>query len=154
MPGCLFEKLAQLIQRKIKIVGDGNSDLAGLQSGTTGSRCKSQYKQRFFRWLEKKVDHFEPGDIVFIRGMTPWDEFDEHSHSFFVFETDPVSGVPIAIAGNAGPANLWSWETEARRTPNRTVRDRIRPKLSWLESFLTIDRHAVLEPPALVSGKK
>lgn len=118
------------------------------------TRVELGYKPRFFRWLEKNADHFEPGDIVFIRGMTPWDEVDEHSHSFFVYETDPLSGVPIAIAGNAGPANLWSWETEARRTPHRDVRNRVRPKLAWLESFLTIDSNEVLEPPALVSGKK
>jgi hypothetical protein len=117
-------------------------------------RVELGYKPTFFAWLEKKADHFEPGDIVFIRGMTPWDEVDEHSHSFFIFESDPVSGVPIAIAGNAGPANLWSWETEARRTPNRSVRDRIRPKIEWLETFITADPSLELEPPALVSGKK
>jgi hypothetical protein len=118
------------------------------------TRVELGYKPRFFRWLEKKADHFEPGDIVFIRGMTPWDEVDEHSHSFFVYESDPLTGVPIAIAGNAGPANLWSWETEARRTPHRDVRNRVRPKLAWLESFLTIDANESLQPPALVSGKK
>jgi hypothetical protein len=117
-------------------------------------RLQLGYKPTFFRWLEKQADHFEPGDIVFIRGFTPWDEAEEHSHTFFIYESDPLTGVPIAIAGNAGPANLWSWETEARRTPNRTVRDRVRPKIEWLESFLTIDPDVELSPPALVSGRK
>lgn len=117
-------------------------------------RIQLGYKPTFFAWLEKKADSFEPGDIVFIRGVTPWDVEEEHSHTFFVYESDPVTGVPIAIAGNAGPANLWSWETEARRTPERTVRDRVRPNIEWLESFLTIDREVTLEPPALVSGRK
>jgi hypothetical protein len=119
-----------------------------------GNRIELGYKDRFFGWLEKRVDDFEAGDIVLIRGYTPWDEEDEHTHSFFVYETDPMSGVPVAIAGNAGPANLWSWETEARRTPNRTLRTRVRPKLEWLESYLTTSPDASLQPPVLVSGKK
>lgn len=117
-------------------------------------RVELGYKDLFFNWLKKRVDEFAPGDIVLIRGMTPWDEVEEHSHSFFVYETDPVSGIPIAIAGNAGPANLWSWETEARRTPNRTLRTRIRPLLPWLESFLDLSSKTPLQPPELVSGKK
>ncbi len=118
------------------------------------SRVELGYKDRFFKWLEKRVDDFAAGDIVLIRGYTPWDEEDEHTHSFFVYETDPMSGVPIAIAGNAGPANLWSWETEARRTPHRTLRTRVRPKLEWLESFLDTDGAATLEPPVLISGRR
>jgi hypothetical protein len=117
-------------------------------------RIELGYKPRFFRWLEKRADQFIPGDIVFIRGLTPWDQEDEHTHSFFVYESDPLTGVPIAIAGNAGPANLWSWETEARRTPERTLRDRVRPKLEWLESFLNINPNEKLSPPVLVSGKR
>ncbi len=116
-------------------------------------RVELGYKDQFFAWLQERVDDFDAADIILIRGMTPWDEEEEHTHSFFVYETDPLTGVPIAIAGNAGPANLWSWETEARRTPHRTVRTRIRPRLSWLETFIEVDA-APLEPPELISGKK
>lgn len=116
-------------------------------------RIELGYKRKFFSWLTKKADHFRPGDVILIRGLTPWDEVEEHTHSFFIYETDPLTGIPIAIAGNAGPANLWSWETEARRTPKRTIRTRIRPKMAWLSSFIDID-DAPLEPPALVSGKR
>jgi hypothetical protein len=117
-------------------------------------RVELGYKDRFFEWLAKRADAFDAADIVLIRGMTPWDELEEHTHTFFVYETCPITGVPIAIAGNAGPANLWSWETEARRTPHRTLRTRIRPKLTWLESFLETEGDSQLRPPALVSGKK
>lgn len=117
-------------------------------------RIELGYKDRFFAWLTRHVRDFQAGDMILIRGLTPWDEIDEHTHSFFVYETDPLSGVPIAIAGNAGPANLWSWETEARRTPKRTVRTRIRPKLQWLETFIDTSSLEPLVPPPLLSGRK
>ncbi len=117
-------------------------------------RIELGYKDRFFAWLSQNVRDFQTGDMILIRGFTPWDEVDEHTHSFFIYETDPITGVPIAIAGNAGPANLWSWETEARRTPKRTVRTRIRPKLEWLETFIDTSSLEPLDPPPLVSGRK
>lgn len=117
-------------------------------------RIELGYKDRFFAWLGKRVSDFQAGDMILIRGLTPWDEIDEHTHSFFIYETDPLSGVPIAIAGNAGPANLWSWETEARRTPKRTVRTRIRPKLQWLETFIDTSSRDPIVPPPLLSGRK
>jgi hypothetical protein len=133
---------------------DTHADWFNVRRFAEGDRVELGYKDLFFAWLVKHVDDFDAGDVVFIRGMTPWDEVEEHSHSFFVYETDPATGVPIAIAGNAGPANLWSWETEARRTPNRTLRTRIRPMMPWLETFLDVSGQEPLTPPELVSGKK
>jgi hypothetical protein len=118
------------------------------------TRVELGYKPQFFRWLINNNEEFRAGDIILIRGQTPWDAVEEHTHSFFIYETDPMTGVPIAIAGNAGPANLWSWETEARRTPNRTVRTRIRPKVDWLKTFLSIDTNEELQAPRLVSGRR
>jgi hypothetical protein len=115
------------------------------------SRIELGYKARLFRWLGRHVDDFEIGDIILIRGLTPWDAETEHTHAFFIYEVDPITRIPIAIAGNAGPANLWSWETEARRTPHRTIRTRVRPNAEWLASLFPepID---TLVPPTLVSG--
>lgn len=84
--------------------------------------------------LENQAD-YQPGDIVIIRGKTPWDPIEMHSHSFFIYETDPVTGFPIALAGNAGRARIRVWETEAGRTPKRAIWYRIRPKTEWLEAI-------------------
>lgn len=130
------------------------TDWFDVRSFPENDRVELGYKDRFFDWLLKNVDEFDAADIILIRGMTPWDEIDEHTHSFFIYETDPMTGIPIAIAGNAGPANLWSWETEARRTPHRTVRTRIRARLDWLESFVDMPQDYEPELPALISGKK
>lgn len=130
------------------------SDMFEVLDIPENKRIELGYKEQFFNWLGENALDFQAGDMILIRGLTPWDEVDEHTHSFFIYETDPLTGVPIAIAGNAGPANLWSWETEARRTPKRTVRTRIRPKLEWLETFLDTGSTSPLVPPPLVSGAK
>ncbi len=104
---------------------------------------------RFFGDLARRVDDFQAGDIVLVRGFTPWDEEEQHSHAFVIYETDPLTRMPILVAGNAGPANLWSWETEARRTPRRTVRYRIRPKAAWLSRVVQAPTERD-EPPLLL----
>jgi hypothetical protein len=130
------------------------SDIFEVRDFAESERIELGYKDTFFAWISKNVREFEAGDMIIIRGLTPWDEVEQHTHSFFVYETDPISGVPIAIAGNAGPANLWSWETEARRTPKRTVRSRIRPKLEWLETFIDVSSKEPIVPAPLLAGKK
>jgi hypothetical protein len=106
-------------------------------------------RSRFFADLHSKVEDFRVGDIVFVRGFTPWDKEKPHTHSFFIYETDPITGIPILVAGNAGPANLWSWEKEAQRTPQRTVRYRVRPKSTWLQEF-ALPAAAPDSPPELL----
>jgi hypothetical protein len=103
-------------------------------------RIEMGYKPRFFDYLAASAHLYQPGDIVVIRGFTPQDSEEMHYHSFFVYETDPVTSVPIAIAGNAAWPSLRTWEVEARRTPLRTVWHRIRPKLEWLERIIAPSR--------------
>jgi hypothetical protein len=117
------------------------------------SRIELGHKERLFKWLQRHAEDFDVGDVILIRGLTPWDEVEEHTHAFFVYEVDPLTRIPIAIAGNAGPANLWSWETEARRTPHRTIRARIRPKAEWLTQ-ITQPSGGLLTPPPLIAGPR
>lgn len=112
-------------------------------------RIAMGHQERFFEYLARRADDFQAGDVVLIRGMTPWDEEKAHSHVFIVYETDPITGIPILVAGNAGPANIWSWETEARRTPGRSVRYRIRPKTAWLEAHLQAPQSTTQPAPLL-----
>jgi hypothetical protein len=95
--------------------------------------------ERFYPHLERRADDFAPGDMVVIRGKTPWDKRYMHYHSFFIYESDPVTGMPLVVVGNAGKPSLRSWETEARRTPERSIHHRLRPKTEWLESILGVD---------------
>jgi hypothetical protein len=101
-------------------------------------------------WLSRRTREFVPGDIVLIAGCVPWDPLPNvHYHAFFVFESDPLTGMPLAIAGNAGRPRLSTWGFEMLRTPNRTLRYRLRPDPAWLASIAARPAPTELEPPAL-----
>lgn len=99
-------------------------------------RIPFRRRNRFFKHLREGPAGYQRGDIVVVRGYTPSDREHMHYHSFFIYETDPISGVPVAIVGNAGYPHIWSFEGEARRAPDRSVWHRLRPKLPLLKQVL------------------
>jgi hypothetical protein len=103
-------------------------------------RIPFKYSPELARYLTRHADDYRPGDVVIIRGEAPWDKPWKprimHMHSFFVYETDPMSGMPIVLAGNPGQPVLQTWQFEAFRTPERSIQYRIRPRSAWLRSFL------------------
>lgn len=101
-----------------------------------------------YAYLQDHASDFAAGDAVLIKGKTPWDRVHVHFHSFFVYETDPVTGMPIAILGNAGHPKLRIWETEVRRTPKRVIVARIRFKTAWLQSIVDVKPLDSLPPLA------
>lgn len=120
---------------------------------TERERIEFAQKNRFYRELVANADDYASGDIIMIRGFTPWDPSIMHYHSFFVFEKDPVTGTPIAIVGNAGQPAIRTWEIELRRTPRRSIHHRIRPKLEWLESIVPKTHGLSEKPPVLSRGQ-
>ena len=98
-----------------------------------------------------------PGDIVMIRGYTSferrWERQVMHYHSFFIYERDPVSGMPIALVGNPGRPSIRTWLFEGLRTPKRSIWYRVRPRLEWLEDALGPPHDvAAIDPPSLSVG--
>ena len=112
----------------------------------------------FAAHLAAHADRYAPGDIVMIRGYVPWTKPWEpvvmHVHSFFVYESDPVLGMPIALAGNPGRPLLQTWQFEAFRTPRRSLWARIRPRLDWLEAHLDLELTASHDPPPLMVDRR
>jgi hypothetical protein len=104
-----------------------------------GEEIELGNRTAFFKYLGEHLDDFAPGDAVLIKGKTPWDPNHVHFHSFFIYESDPVTGMPLVLVGNAGRPSLRSWETEVRRTPKRMLLHRIRPKTEWLESIVGVE---------------
>jgi hypothetical protein len=97
----------------------------------------------FFEYLRAKRDDFRPGDVVTVLGLR--DDGKMHYHSFFVLLSDPVTGMPIHLAANAGRPRIRTWEGEMSNAPLRSIHTRIRPKLEWLESMTTIDDGAAAQ---------
>jgi hypothetical protein len=107
----------------------------------------------FLQYLKDHTSEFMPGDIVLIAGRAPWDPTNTiHYHSFFIFDSDPLTGMPLLVAGNPGTPRLVTWNWERRRTPKRTIRHRVRPRPEWLASIMQPEPHGELEPPPLSDG--
>ena len=81
-----------------------------------------------------QLRQLQQGDIVFIRGSTPWDKKKEHWHSFFVYEYDNEKD-NWKIAGNASMAAVRWITTEGRRTPKRYIEGIWRPTDKLLSSY-------------------
>jgi hypothetical protein len=120
-------------------------------------RFEMARKAEFFRSLVDQREHFRAGDIVMIRGYMPYTKPGlprvQHTHTFYVYENDPVTGMPIALVGNPGRPSIRPWIFEALRTPKRSIWHSIRPRLEWLESIVRMDEPKSSEvPPSLSVG--
>jgi hypothetical protein len=109
-------------------------------------RIPFKYPRRLAGYLTAEADRFRPGDVVLIRGYAPWDKpwqpKVQHVHSFFIYESDPLTGMPITLAGNPGRPLLQTWQFEGFRTPDRSIWTRVRPHLDWLESLVDTSHEA------------
>ena len=116
-------------------------------------RVKMGVVPAFVQYLQDFSDEFQVGDMVLIRGKTPWDPHKMHYHSFIVYESDPLTGMPLYVAGNAGRPTIRAWETEATRTPERYIVFRIRPKTEWLSGIVPDDVEVPEHPLSMGPGR-
>lgn len=107
-------------------------------------------RDRFFEHIYQHRDRYRTGDVIAIHGLRSDGEM--HWHSFFIYESDPVSGMPILLAGNAGKPRIRTWENVMRSAPRRSIKHRLRPRLEWLESFITPDPSLAGRAPTLSSS--
>jgi len=104
----------------------------------------------FFAHLEEHAARYRAGDIVNILGLRSDEKY--HYHSFFVYKSDPVTGMPIWLASNAGRPRLRSWYGELLSAPRRSIQSRIRPRLEWLRSILESEQSLATEPAPADEG--
>lgn len=130
-----FDQLLANDRRQVtRFIAWTQKNTEAFEAETLSSKRQTPYtfKQRFYANLARDADSYRPGTIVVIRGFAPWDFFSTpHYHAFFVYETDPVTGTPILLAGNAGKPRVQSWETVMARAPQRAIRYRLHPKSEW-----------------------
>jgi hypothetical protein len=99
-------------------------------------RVRFGRRKQFFAHLNEHADRYMTGDIIVIHGLKDDNEY--HWHSFYVFDADPVTGMPTLVAANAGRPRIRTWDAEMRNAPKRSIRMRVRPRLEWLEAVLPV----------------
>lgn len=112
------------------------------------ARVPFLHRARFFAQLAEQAEAYQLGDIVFIYGLKDDGKF--HYHSFLIAEKDPLTGMPLVVAANAGPPQARSWEGEMHNAPLRKIvaRVRVRPEIMERAHAQKREQPGVpLEPP-------
>lgn len=108
-------------------------DLFELRLVPPEERVPLERRDRFFSTLFERRAEYRTGDVVVILGLR--DDEKLHYHSFFVVDSDPVTGMPTLVAGNSGKPRVRALAVEMAPAPKRSLFARVRPKLEWLETF-------------------
>jgi hypothetical protein len=85
--------------------------------------------------LARNAAAFAEGDVLVIHGLREEDG-EEHYHAVLVLDADPLSGLPMTIADNAGRPRNRSLFTAMRNAPRRAVKHRLRLDTAWLLGVL------------------
>lgn len=103
---------------------------------------KIPFKKRyeFFQYLHEKADMFLPGDMITVHGYKHGGR--PHYHSLIIMEQDPITGVPILVAGNAVFPREQSLEGILQISPKRTLKHRIRIQGAWVDAVAALQTAA------------
>lgn len=103
-------------------------------------QVRLELRDKFFATLYDHREEYRPGDVVVIFGLRSDEKL--HYHSFFVFDADPVTGMPTLVAGNSGRPRIRALGVEMAPAPKRKLFARLRPRLEWLEGAVSPERVA------------
>ncbi len=87
-------------------------------------------QEQFYEQIEGWSSDVEAGDAVVIYGLRS--DGRNHWHVFYIYDTDPLYGIPYLTIGNAGVAKVTVWHDTMRKAPRRSVTHRIRFNPTWL----------------------
>ena len=119
-----------------KLIGDLGTQQARLV-------VRGYLEKDWIRRVEMKRGVTDPHFQLTLVGRAAWDRYEEvHTHTFFIFESDPITGMPMLLAGNSGKPRIVTWDSEMIRAPKRSIRHRIRLNTEWLYDHIVIKHPA------------
>jgi hypothetical protein len=144
-----FERFEMPNRRSVEAVADyfrSNPGMFSLWDLEPEQRIRFAQREAFYDFLRDHADRFRVGDVVLIHGPRGGEA---HYHSFIVSRSDPITGMPVEVAENAGKPRLRSWHSAMQSGPLRSIRNVMTPELTWLRQVFAADGQAV----ALVTGE-
>ena len=116
--------------RRLVELADTFPFIAQLFSFKREDRVPFGEREGFFQNLWKHRDDLRIADIIVIYGLRS--DGRNHYHSFYIYDTDPVYGMPITLTDQAGHARIRSWTSVMSTAPRRSVQHRIRWNPFWV----------------------
>jgi hypothetical protein len=103
-------------------------------------------RERFAEALSRHADQILEGDVLVIHGLREEDR-ERHYHTLLVLRTEPLTGLPMVIADNAGRPRIRTVSSAMRSAPRRSIKHRLRVRPDWMAARLAA--HRTDEPDAL-----
>lgn len=116
--------------RRLVQLAESRPHVASVVSFKSDERVPFRQREDFFQNLWKARDLFRIADVITIYGMRS--DGRNHWHSFYVYDTDPIHGMPITLTDQAGHARIRAWTSLMSNAPARFVRDRVRWNPDWI----------------------
>lgn len=99
--------------------------------------------------LARNGGAFQEGDVLVIHGLREEDG-EEHYHAVLVLDADPLTGLPMVVADNAGRPRIRPLVSAMRSAPRRAVKHRLRLDPDWL--LAALEGHAENDAGRVVDG--
>lgn len=116
--------------RRLVSLAEEHPEVASLVSFDSSGRESYEDSDSFFDNLWLNRDDFRIADVVVIYGLR--DDGRNHYHSFYVYDTDPMYGMPITLTDQAGHARIRTWHRIMSDAPLRSVHNVVRWNPDWV----------------------
>jgi hypothetical protein len=97
-------------------------------------RVPFRRRREFASALARNSHAVREGDLLVIHGLRE-EDMENHYHTIIVLSTDPLTGIPTVVAGNAGRPRIRSISEAMRNAPRRSIKHRIRINPDWIEKI-------------------
>ena len=95
-------------------------------------RVPFRRRREFASALARNSHALREGDLLVIHGLRE-EDMENHFHTVIVLSTDPLTGIPTVVAGNAGRPRIRSISAAMRNASRRSIKHRIRVNPGWIE---------------------